>query len=81
MKILGIAILMMVLLMGFSLGMDILEGFKVRKALQNALNPFVVMEVAELAVLYLLLFLYFMKAVLPYFKKRKAKKPEKQTQR
>jgi hypothetical protein len=56
MKILGIAILMMGLLMGFSLSLDILQGFDIRASLQNALNPFRVMEVAEYIVIFVLVF-------------------------
>jgi len=61
MKIIGISLLMMGCLMGFSLGIDILQGFDVSQALYNALSPFRVMEVAELFVLFFLLFLFLLK--------------------
>lgn len=82
MKIFGIAILMMILLMGFSLGLDLLLGFELRTSLDKALNPFLVMEAAELAVLYLFIFLFIIETFLPYYQKRKkkTKKTKKQPQ-
>lgn len=52
MKIIDISLSMMGYLMGFSLGIDILQGFDVSQALYNAVSPFRVMEVAELFVLF-----------------------------
>ena len=52
MKIIGISLLMLGCLMGFSLGIDIVQGFDVSQALYNAMSPFRVMEVAELFVLF-----------------------------
>lgn len=74
MKIIGITLLMMGCLMAFSLSLDILQGFDVSDALYNALSPFRVMEVAELVVLFFLLFLFFMKTAYDVFKKRKEAK-------
>ena len=47
--------------MVFSLGIDMLQGFDVSQALYNAVSPFQVMEVAELFVLFLLIFLFLLK--------------------
>jgi hypothetical protein len=60
MKIIGISLLMMGCLIGFSLGIDILQGFDASQALYNAVSPFRVMEVAELFVLFFLLFLFLL---------------------
>jgi hypothetical protein len=59
MKIIGISFLTMGFLMGFSLGIDIFQGFDVSQALYNAVSPFRVIEVAELFVLFFLLYLFF----------------------
>ncbi|MED4256650.1 hypothetical protein P4689_29265 [Priestia megaterium] len=74
MKIMGISLLMMGCLMGFSLGIDILQGFDVSQALYNAVSPFRVMEVAELFVLFFLLFLFFAESVYLFIKKRNQSK-------
>jgi len=60
MKIMGISLLMMECLMGFSLDIDIFQGFDVSQALYNTVSPFRVMEVAELFVLFFLLFLFLL---------------------
>ena len=39
MKILGISVLMMVCLIGFSLGIDIIQGSDVSQAFYNAISP------------------------------------------
>lgn len=57
MKIIGIALLMMEYLMAYSLGIDIFQGFNVSQMLYNAISSFRVIEVAELFVLFFLLFL------------------------
>jgi hypothetical protein len=74
MKIIGISLLMMGCLMGFSLGIDILQGFDVSQALYNAVSPFRVMEVAELFVLFFLLFLFFVETAYLFIKKRNQSK-------
>ena len=74
MKIIGISLLMMGCLMGFSLGIDILQGFDVSQALYNAVSPFRVMEVAELFVLFLLIFLFFAETAYLFIKKRNQSK-------
>ncbi|RFU61166.1 hypothetical protein D0466_19340 [Peribacillus glennii] len=73
MKILGIAILILGLLTGFSLGLDILMGFEARKAVHNAFNPFQVMEAAELAVLYFFILLFIVESLRPYYQKKRKK--------
>ncbi len=59
MKIIGISLLMLGCLMGFSLGIDMVQGFDVSQALYNAVSPFRVMEVAELFVLFFSFFFLF----------------------
>ncbi|CAN7542653.1 hypothetical protein [Rossellomorea sp. LjRoot5] len=71
MKIMGITFLMMGCLMAFSLGLDILQGYDLSDAWQNAISPFRVLEVAELVVLFFLLFLFFGETAYNFFKKRK----------
>jgi hypothetical protein len=58
-SMIGINLLMLGCLMGFSLGIDILQEFDISQALYNAVSPFRVMEVTELFVLFFLLFLLF----------------------
>ncbi|WP_407545295.1 hypothetical protein [Priestia sp. HNGD-A6] len=70
MKILGISVLMMGCLMGFSLGIDISQGFDVSQALYNAISPFRVMELAELFVLFFLLFLFFTESLYLFIKRK-----------
>ncbi|PFI85679.1 hypothetical protein COI84_28680 [Priestia megaterium] len=60
--------------MVFSLGIDMLQGFDVSQALYNAVSPFQVMEVAELFVLFLLIFLFFAETAYLFIKKRKQSK-------
>lgn len=74
MKIIGITFLMMGCLMAFSLGLDIFEGFGISDAWHNAVSPFRVMEVAELFVLFFLLFLFLGESAYYVIKKRKANK-------
>ena len=71
MKIIGISFLMMGCLMGFSLGIDIFQGFDVSQALYNAVSPFRVIEVAELFVLFFLLYLFFAESVYFFIKKKR----------
>ncbi|MFC3884486.1 hypothetical protein ACFOU2_13620 [Bacillus songklensis] len=71
MKIFGITILTMGLLMGFSLSMDILLGFDIITSLKNAFNPFLVMEAAEMCVLFFFIFLLVIESILLFFQKRK----------
>ncbi|MGG0419554.1 hypothetical protein ABEY52_26345 [Priestia aryabhattai] len=70
MKILGISVLMMGCLMGFSLGIDIIQGFDVSQALYNAISPFRVMGLAELFVLFFLLFLFFTESLYLFIKRK-----------
>ncbi|WP_328242378.1 hypothetical protein [Priestia megaterium] len=52
MKIVWISALLLGCLMGFSIGVDMVQGFSFSMALQNAYSPFGVMEFAELFVLF-----------------------------
>ncbi|MFE3892601.1 hypothetical protein ACFX4Y_23435 [Priestia sp. YIM B13446] len=74
MKIIGISLLMMGCLMGFSLGIDMLQGFDVSQAFYNALSPFRVMELAELFVLFSLIFLFFVESLYLFMKKKNQSK-------
>jgi hypothetical protein len=79
MKIVGIPVLMMGLLIGFSLIMDILQGFGISIALRNAFSPFRVMEGAEWFVLFLFIFLLVIESMLQKGKE-KTNDPQKQSQ-
>ncbi|MGD6957354.1 hypothetical protein ACQCWA_04305 [Rossellomorea aquimaris] len=70
MKIMGIALLMMVCLMAFSLSLDILQGFDVSDALYNAVRPFRVMEITEVFVLIFLLSIFLVETTYVFIKKR-----------
>ncbi|MHC5530738.1 hypothetical protein [Priestia megaterium] len=74
MKIIGISLLMLGCLMGFSLRIDILQEFDVSQALYNAMSPFRVMEVTELFVLFFLLFLFWAESAYLFIKKRNQSK-------
>jgi len=70
----GISLLMLGCLMGFSLGIDIFQGFDISQALANTVSPFRVMEVAELVVLFFLLFLFFAESAYFFISKRNQSK-------
>ncbi len=69
MKILGISLLMMGCLIGFSLSIDIIQGNDISQALHKSINPFRVMEVSELFVLFLLS-LFVAESLYLYIKKK-----------
>ena len=73
MKILGISILMLVLLTGFSIGMDILLGFDLKTSFKNAANPFLVMEVAEIIIFYFLIIIWGLCSIRLFLIKRSKK--------
>ncbi|WP_201713123.1 hypothetical protein [Rossellomorea arthrocnemi] len=74
MKIMFISLLMMGSLMAFSLSLDIYQGFDLSEALYNAVSPFRVMEIAELVVLFFLLFLFLAESAYVVIKKKKEDK-------
>jgi len=73
-SMIGISLLMIGCLMDFSLGNDIFRGFDVSQALANSVSPFRVMEVAELVVLFFLLFLFFAESLYLFMKKKNQSK-------
>ncbi|MFJ8246087.1 hypothetical protein [Peribacillus asahii] len=73
MKILGISILIMGVLMGFSLSIDLFLGFEMRTSLKNAFNPFRVMKTAEFVVIFLLVFSLVIESVRSFYRNRNAK--------
>ncbi|MFF2752773.1 hypothetical protein ACFVR1_03310 [Psychrobacillus sp. NPDC058041] len=73
MKIIGISILMFVFLTVFSLCMDILLGFDLNTSINNAIRPFLVMEVTEIVIFFLLIVLMVVGPVRTFYKKRKKK--------
>ncbi|MFB5284460.1 hypothetical protein [Peribacillus sp. Hz7] len=73
MKILGISILMMGMLMGFSLGIDLLLGFEIRTSLKSAFNPFRVMEVPEFIIIFSLVFSLVIESLRSFYQKRNVK--------
>ncbi|MBK5484513.1 hypothetical protein JFV29_21975 [Peribacillus sp. TH16] len=76
MKIFGITILMLILLVAFSLGMDILLGFDLDNSIKHAFNPFLVKDPAELILFLVLLFLLLFSFI--YRKKKKGNKAKGQ---
>lgn len=70
MKILGITILIFVLLTSFSVGMDVLLGFDLKTSIKNAVNPFLVMEVAEIAIFCFLLMIWAFRLTRSFYKKK-----------
>ncbi|MFE0564059.1 hypothetical protein ACFW1D_16400 [Priestia megaterium] len=77
MKIVWISALLLGCLMGFSIGVDMMQGFSFFMALQNAYSPFRVMEFAELFVLFFLLFCFAVEVFCRSFKVKKAKHQQK----
>ncbi len=73
MKIIGITILMFIFLTVFSLSMDILLGFDLNTSINNAIRPFLVMEVTEKVVFFLLIVLMAVNPVRTIYNKRKKK--------
>ncbi|MEK4523465.1 hypothetical protein MKX96_17775 [Psychrobacillus sp. FSL W7-1493] len=73
MKIIGISILMFIFLTIFSLSMDILLGFDLNTSINNAIRPFLVMEVAEQVIFFLLIVLIAGGQVRAFYNKRKQK--------
>lgn len=73
MKIIGITILMFIFLTVFSLSMDILLGFDLNTSINNAIRPFLVMEVTEKVVFFLLIVLMAVDPVRTFYNKRKKK--------
>ena len=83
MKIVWTSALLLGCLMGFSIGVDMVQGFSFSMALQNAYSPFRVMEFAELFVLFVLFVLFFLlfcfvaEVFYRSFKVKKAKQRQK----
>ncbi|MCF6410306.1 hypothetical protein [Pseudalkalibacillus salsuginis] len=72
MKPTWIAVIIIGILLGFSICMDILMGIAVKDALDNAFNPFRVMEFVEFSILTLLVAVLFLKPLVQWiFKKYK----------
>ncbi|MGG0288004.1 hypothetical protein ABEY41_23460 [Peribacillus butanolivorans] len=76
MKIFGITVLMLIPLVAFSLGMDILLGFDLDNSIKHAFNPFLVKDPAELILFLVLLFLLLFSFI--YRKKKKGNKAKGQ---
>ncbi|MCY8235074.1 hypothetical protein [Priestia endophytica] len=74
MKIIGVSLLITGCLIGLSVSIDIFQGFDVSQAWYNAVNPFRVMEVVELFVLFFLLLLFFAESAYIFIKKRRRKR-------
>ncbi|MDF2066670.1 hypothetical protein [Bacillus sp. Cr_A10] len=73
MKIIGISILMFVFLTAFSLCIDILLGFDLNTSINNAIRPFLVMEVTEIVIFFLLIVLMIVGPFRTIYNKRKKK--------
>lgn len=73
MKIIGVSLLLFGSVIALSVGIDLFQGTNVLQALYNAFSPFRVMEVAELFVLFSLLFFFFAESLYLILKKRQQK--------
>ncbi|KML27211.1 hypothetical protein C1N83_23060 [Priestia aryabhattai] len=73
MKIIGVSLLLFGSVVALSIGIDLFQGTNILQALYNALSPFRVMEVAELFVLFSLLFFFFAESLYLFLKKRQQK--------
>ena len=72
MKAFGIIVLMLLVLVGFSLGMDILLGYDLENSIKHAFNPFHVRETGEIVLFAILIF--FLAGIKPILEKRKKSK-------
>ncbi len=70
MKIIGISLLMMVLLMSFSLGVDLLQGFDTRTSIHNNVSPFQVMETPEMFVFVFFILVFVIDSFLYFYRSR-----------
>ncbi len=77
MKIVWISALLLGCLMGFSISVDMMQGFSFSMALQNAYSPFRVMEFAELFVLFFLLFCFAAEIFYRSYRVKKAKQRQR----
>ncbi|WP_078394641.1 hypothetical protein [Shouchella patagoniensis] len=73
MKILGISMLMFILLVSISMGIDYLLGFRVSVNLV-ALNPFYVMETPEIVIFFLMIFFLVVRPLVSFSRKRNKRK-------
>ncbi|OES46606.1 hypothetical protein BA724_00680 [Domibacillus iocasae] len=81
MKVLGISLMILLLLMAFSMGWDVfLSNVDFNTSLKNTTNPFLVMELAELAVFFLILLSVFVSPVRSFYQKRKKANEENNQQ-
>ncbi|WP_010281230.1 hypothetical protein [Bacillus timonensis] len=71
MKIIGISLLIMVCLMGFSFGLDYLQGYDLNTTIRNAVSPFQVMDAAEVIVLFSFVLTIMGELFHYFYKKRK----------
>lgn len=69
MKIIVITLVMFAVLVGCSLGIDLMLGFEMKTAWRNATSPFRVMEVAEYFVFIFLIAVYLLKKLYEWSKK------------
>lgn len=67
MKIIGICLFMFIILTGVSLGIDYLNRYEMPTF--RSLNPLYVMEIPELAIMYMLLLFLFVDPLLSFFYK------------
>ena len=74
MNIIGISLMIFVFLTVFSLCMDILLGFDINTSINNAIRPFLVMEVTEMVIFFFLIVLMIVGPVRTFFKRTRNKK-------
>jgi hypothetical protein len=70
-KIVGVPILILVILMGLSLGMDLYMGLELQTSVRNAISPLAVMETIEYTVFLMLIMIMIGRNVYVEVKKRK----------
>ncbi|MGE8203204.1 hypothetical protein ACQKP0_01375 [Heyndrickxia sp. NPDC080065] len=73
MKLLGISIGVMGALMILSIGIDMLMGLTLPKAIINGINPFKVMDPVELFISIFFILLFFIDSIGTYIRNRKSK--------
>jgi hypothetical protein len=64
------SLLMLGCLMGFSLGIDIFQGFDISQTLSNAVSQFRVIEISELFVFF---YFFFCRSCVSSYKEEKSK--------
>jgi hypothetical protein len=73
MKVLGISLFIGSILIGVALEMDMLMGFTLQQSIHNVFDPFRVMEVPEMFILFLFLLLWMIDVLAALFLQKQKK--------